>query len=378
MSSNEVTLEQNEQIETEQEENIQVSTLNCLKKKQNDVKKNKRDNMNHGLKQQNYQVKYIYHFGSSLLNDLNDGVILIKGDVILPLRGDGQFSRLSNYNKYKKIVCINYDQEIATLEMVFETLSYGIGNFDHIIDLLSQQPNQEQRTISNHLICHKKRIQELQNIQQMLKQYQQIDMIRDLIEQSFQQFVEKMHIQIKAMYKEGQIGFFKYNIFKVDYENADYQMTHCSTSELLLALIGLDPQQAQQFMMRKGILEVLYHSTIFGITSIFLQLQNDCWDQQNPQDFIIKTFDGIDIYAKTRFLIFQNDDPFLKSIFNTKMQHFMILQIFEISQNQIDFLLSYRKASKQKFDLRVFDNEQDWEYNAKAQSFIEKFYCDQK
>ncbi|KAL4454291.1 hypothetical protein ABPG74_012248 [Tetrahymena malaccensis] len=378
MSSNEATLDQNEQIETEQQEKKQVSTLKCVQKKQNDAKKNKKDILNLELKQQNYQVKYICHFGSSLLNDLNDGVILIKGDVILPLRGDGQFSRLSNYNKYKKIVCINYDQEIATLEMVFETLSCGIGNFDHIIDLLSQQPNQEQRTISNHLICHKKRIQELQNIQNMLKQYQQIDMIRDLIEESFQQFVQKMHTQIKTMYKEGQISFFKYNIFKVDYENADYQMTHCSTSELLLALIGLDPQQAQQFMMRKGILEVLYHSTIFGITSIFLQLKNNCWDQQKPQDFIIKTFDGIDVYAKTRFLIFRNEDPLLQNIFNTKMQHFMILQIFEISQNQIDFLLSYRKAFKQKFDLRVFDNEQDWEYNAQAQSFIEKFYSDQK
>lgn len=42
------------------------------------------------------------------------------------------------------------------------------------------------------------------------------------------------------MTQSGEINAFKYNLFKMDYEKGDFYMTHCITSELLLAVTGLD------------------------------------------------------------------------------------------------------------------------------------------
>jgi len=41
------------------------------------------------------------------------------------------------------------------------------------------------------------------------------------------------------MVVSGELQIFKFNLFKMDYEKGDFYMTHCSSSEVLLSLMGI-------------------------------------------------------------------------------------------------------------------------------------------
>lgn len=95
----------------------------------------------------NYKVQSIYEINQYL----DGGIVLIKGDIMVPFKKDDEFSRLSKFNNFKRITHINFDQEIATLEMAFEQMKYGTDDFDHIINIFSQQPNTDQRNFALQL-----------------------------------------------------------------------------------------------------------------------------------------------------------------------------------------------------------------------------------
>lgn len=160
---------------------------------------------------------------------------------------------------------------------------------------------------------------------------------------------------------------------KINYETGSFQMNSIGTSELLLALLGITPQQAVQFVLRKGMFEFCYSLEEFSHEMHFLNLYKESTNEYS-YDSMLCTFDGIEIECVTKFIILHNNENFMNQKFGFHLQEFFMIIDYDVTPSMLRKVVEMRKKQPEKHPAILLENESDWDYSSQSRDFINLFY----
>ncbi|EAS04275.1 hypothetical protein TTHERM_00299930 (macronuclear) [Tetrahymena thermophila SB210] len=297
---------------------------------------------------------------------------LLNGDILMNFNHE-DFQRIGTFNKYKKMAKLVIDKNIDQLNIHMTTFQKGVDHFGELIQFCSSQPNQTMYQIAQQLVRHQERVDRLKQFVQSISKMPNFQEFVQASEIVYQNFKQKCQAQLLQMIKDYTIKFYKTKFIKINYQEGTYEIEQMSMSQLLLAILGVSQEQAQQFIMRKGMFEFVFSLEEFGIELHCLSLYNE-----NITKFssycMIKTFDGIDLQVNTNFHIFYNMDNTIARKGGILLTEFFIVVDYDITPNMLRQLVDIRKKEPNFEYLTQLENESDWDYAAQSKQFIQQFY----
>ncbi|KAL4487365.1 hypothetical protein ABPG73_005875 [Tetrahymena malaccensis] len=297
---------------------------------------------------------------------------LLNGDILMNFNHE-DFQRIGTFNKYKKMAKLVIDKNIDQLNIHMTSFQKGVDHFGELIQFCSSQPNQTMYQIAQQLVRHQERVDRLKQFTQTISKLPNFKQFVQASEVVYQNFKQKCQAQLLQMIKDYTIKFYKTKFIKINYEEGTYEIEQISMSQLLLAILGLSQEQAQQFIMRKGMFEFVFSLEEFGIELHCLNLYNENVTKCSS-NCMIKTFDGIDLQVNTNFHIFYNMENTIARKGGILLTEFFLVVDYDITPNMLRQLVEIRKKEPNFEYLAQLENESDWDYAAQSKQFIQQFY----
>ncbi|KAL4484287.1 hypothetical protein ABPG72_006398 [Tetrahymena utriculariae] len=303
-----------------------------------------------------------------IINPLQ-GFYFISGDVcIMNTVLKREFTRFSELNSFKSPVKTYSNEKVGTLEVDLNNKRSGIKNFEFIINKLRSYSSQRCYQFSQLLEKYQKFVNDLQEKTQILQNEQSMHYFSNYLDESYSKFLQKCQ-QVLAKVAE-QHTFYSYTINRMNLFNFEMEMRKYGYSETLLALLGLDVQQAQQYIWRRGLFDYMDKANIEDMLYQYISYTIGEGKPQ-PHEVTLHTFDGLQVLAVNNIKIFMNIDP--KNPF-IGFNEVLLINIYDISQNMIKQVMELRKQNKDKSSKYIKELEEDLSYSMEATIFLEKYY----
>ncbi|KAL4500439.1 hypothetical protein ABPG72_003390 [Tetrahymena utriculariae] len=321
--------------------------------------------------QEKKYVKKELQIQPTVKKSLNQNLVFImKGDAIVVF-DDVESDRFSKLNIFKKISYCNFSKSNRQLEIEMTNTVDGISDFRHVIQMLKNYPSQYMHEFGLILEKHQSFVNKQIQIADCMKRDSNFEVFKETIMKNSQSFEEKMKEKVRQMEEKGELKFYSYKIVKINTENFMFEINKYYISELFLALLGLNLEQAQQFIMRKGIFDSANVQKMCQHVKFFLKVACERIQSINLET-ALRTFDGIVIQAKINYHIVFNDELLTGQSTLLDRTEFCMIADFEVSDNMVQQVMEIRKNST--FNFELYENEQDWDYSEEVEKFISAYY----
>ncbi|EAR91683.1 hypothetical protein TTHERM_00394560 (macronuclear) [Tetrahymena thermophila SB210] len=303
-----------------------------------------------------------------IINPLQ-GFYFISGDVcIMNTVLKREFTRFSELNSFKSPVKTYSNEKVGTLEVDLNNKRSGIKNFQFIINKLRSYSSQRCYSFAQLLEKYQKFVDNLQEKTEILQNEQNMHFFSNYLDESYANFLQKCQ-QVLTKVAE-QHTFYSYTINRLNLFNFEMEMRKYGYSETLLALLGLDVQQAQQYIWRRGLFDYMDKANIEDMLYQYISYTIGEGKPQ-PHEVTLHTFDGLEVMAVNNIKIFMNVDP--KNPF-VGYNEVLLINIYDVSQNMIKQVMELRKQNKDKSFKYMRELEEDLSYSMEATIFLEKYY----
>ncbi|KAL4479973.1 hypothetical protein ABPG74_020489 [Tetrahymena malaccensis] len=283
-----------------------------------------------------------------------------------------EFTHFSNLNSYKIPIRTKTCPALGTLEVDLNNKRGGIQNFEFIIQKMRSFSNQKIYKFSLMLEKYQKFVNDYLQRQEFLKYQQVTNQFLTKIDSKFDQFVLKTQKIIQEIAQNHP--FFSYTLNQFNLQNFEMEMRKFGYSEAFLALLGVDMNQAQSFIWRKGLFDYMDKKNIQEMA--FQYISHIIGENQiEPHDITLCTFDGYEVYAVNNIRVFMDRDvenPFLG------INQALFVNVYDVSPNMIKQLITVRGKNKELSQERIKQQEEDLSYSMEANIFLEKYYKDQQ
>ncbi|KAL4455852.1 hypothetical protein ABPG74_003262 [Tetrahymena malaccensis] len=303
-----------------------------------------------------------------IINPLQ-GFYFLSGDVcIMNTVLKREFTRFSELNSFKSPVKTYSNDKVGTLEVDLNNKRSGIKNFQFIITKLRSYSSQRCYQFSLLLEKYQKFVNDLQEKTQILQNEQNMHFFSNYLDESYSKFLQKCQ-QVLVKVAE-QHTFYSYTINRLNLFNFEMEMRKYGYSETLLALLGLNVQQAQQYIWRRGLFDYMDKVNIEDMLYQYISYTIG-EGKAHPHEVTLHTFDGLQVLAVNNIRIFMNVDPQNPFIGYNEI---LLINIYDISQNMIKQVMELRKQNKDKSSKYIKELEEDLSYSMEATIFLEKYY----
>ncbi|EDK31225.1 hypothetical protein TTHERM_00530249 (macronuclear) [Tetrahymena thermophila SB210] len=284
--------------------------------------------------------------------------------------------QMLSFSHFKRVVYTEHLQNSQVLILHLENPQEPMKDFSQLLQLLTKQPYKRLRILS-------KLLQEYQKVLINYEQQIQIIQISRLLNQ--QTIDEKMiarklfreqqlHKKFKELSNEGQ--FYTFSFETANIERGYFEITQQGYSDSLICLLGSDPQQFAQTIMRKGYPEIQAQRNrdIFNIGRLNYEMF-EC-NLRNCRfvgcDCCLLTFDDQVIQCSSiiEHLFFDYPEELQINGDQFKIEYGLFV-LFQIELNQLKQVISLRQNNK-------FMENSDWindfGYSMMSEILLEKYY----
>ncbi|KAL4440800.1 hypothetical protein ABPG74_013781 [Tetrahymena malaccensis] len=284
--------------------------------------------------------------------------------------------QILSFSHFKRVVYTEHLQNSQVLLLHLENPQEPMRDFTQLIQLLTKQPYKRLRILS-------KLLQEYQKVLMNYEQQIQIIQISRLLNQ--QTIDEKiigrklfrehqLRKKFSELSNEGQ--FYTFSFETANIERGYYEVTQQGYSDSLICLLGSDPQQFAQTVMRKGYpqIQAQRNRDIFNIGRLNYEMfecnQKSC--RFVGCDCCLLTFDDQVIQCSSVIEHFFFDYPEELQINGDQFRmEFGLFVYFQIDLNQLRQVISLRQNNK---FMENSDWVNDFGYSMMSEILLEKYY----
>ncbi|KAL4444419.1 hypothetical protein ABPG74_016712 [Tetrahymena malaccensis] len=306
-----------------------------------------------------------------LLSPLSELFSIYAENCITNNEQSNKFNHFSCINSYKNPTSVQILNNLGTLEVFLNSKESFDANLTPVMQKLSKSDNQDINQFSETIQKYSVHLKNFQNKQDLLKFKQITNNFPKHLENKFNEFDIKYQQKLKQISKTN--SFYSYSLFRFNVKKFEIEQTKIGYSEALLSVLGLDLQQAKQYILRKGIFEFTNQQNMkeqyFQYISKLLGE-----DVKNPFEVNLKTFDGFQAPAiNNQYTLIDQDsqNPFLG------YNQVLFINCYEIDESVVKNLISLRYKHKEEINESLKELEEDLYYSMEANIFLQKYYKNQ-
>ncbi|KAL4490273.1 hypothetical protein ABPG72_004312 [Tetrahymena utriculariae] len=284
--------------------------------------------------------------------------------------------QMLSFSHFKRVVYTEHLQNSQVLILHLENPQEPMKDFAQLLQLLTKSPYKRLRILS-------KLLQEYQKVLMNYEQQIQIIQISRLLNQ---QTIDEKIIRRK-LFREQQLNkkfselsnegqFYTFSFETANIERGYYEITQQGYSDSLICLLGSDPQQFAQTIMRKGYPEIQTQRNrdIFNIGRLNYEMF-EC-NLKNCKfvgcDCCLLTFDDKVIECSSIIEHFFFDYPEELQINGDQFKiEYCLFVFFQIELNQLKQVISLRQNNK---FMENSDWVNDFGYSMMSEILLEKYY----
>ncbi|EAS02910.1 hypothetical protein TTHERM_00492630 (macronuclear) [Tetrahymena thermophila SB210] len=308
---------------------------------------------------------------SKLFSPLSELYNIFAQNVVINNEQNSHFNHFSYLNSHKIPTKVQLLNSLGTLEVFLNSKENVDVNQSLVIQKLSPFHIQESSQFSQAIQKYSSHLKLFQEKQDLLKYNQITNSFSKKLETKFNEFEIIQQQKLKEISKTN--CFYSYSLFQFNVKKFEIEQTKIGYSESLLALLGLDYQQAKQYILRKGIFE---YTNQFNIQEQYFKYISKLFgeDVKNSFKVALQTFDGFELNTvniQHAIVDIDSENPFLG------YNQVLFVNTYQISENLIQNLISLRQKHKEQVNQRLIELEEDLYYSMESNIFLQKYYKNQ-